>query len=732
VSQPPFSDPSIRKIGVTYSDNIYIPSHLKITPTLFSILKFVAERQRTVVALHSFEKHPYYYLTVDYLPEILKRDPTLREEEKGKKAVDEALKQMLDVFTGGKVKYGYLYPILIQEERKIITKICIIAPQIEHETPIAPLRRNCFDFSKKVMDSILSNRVKRNREIEEKYPYSVILKLNSESVYRFYPTALSLESDLNVLIKKAFAPFSPIAMTDFLSDFIVYGKSLHRLVEVLPDYHIIDEELEVDAQGNLTREPNIYFHFFTLLKATEELVIGPLYELAKQMGYFIPSNHIYSHRENFSALYSEYPENEIPRLVSLKDCLDHFPEDKNLIPSDKNLIEGGRKAYQILKALESLFPLVKQKKDSQIIQGVVQTVADKIIAHLRDKKTLYVLDTGTVIKASGVQSGEMRYELEKAIRAMVIDRFPQKESRTTDNKVFYYVGYYPIMSAVVFNLSRLSFHNDSYTKQHEIAQAMYDAAFYRAHPDLDIELEASDQKEIQKGKENLAQLIERQKKKQEFEDSYNFQAGFFGLGFSFFYFFILYLFFKNNTLLYIMPVVSIFTAYMLTRVFSKRGFRKPITETETKKDLGEISATSLNQIQSIIYQPSQSTIEERIFDRNSFHELIIKNIDEIKATHEEWKMEANNDSLVLRIESALLTSMAVVQVPKDQVPKSKPATVLFFRDDLKDSSVRGKLADYYHFRRSAAKSTSTASNNVFSYYNFLYNAVERDYYKYTK
>ena len=51
---------------------------------------------------------------------------------------------MLDLYTNGKEKYGYLYPILISEDIKVIPKILLIAPQKEKQTPIALYRENCL------------------------------------------------------------------------------------------------------------------------------------------------------------------------------------------------------------------------------------------------------------------------------------------------------------------------------------------------------------------------------------------------------------------------------------------------------------------------------------------------------------------------------------------------------------------------------------------------------------
>ncbi|MCX8000845.1 MAG: hypothetical protein N3A69_18210, partial [Leptospiraceae bacterium] len=86
----------MKKASLGTEGSIFIPSGSKITNTLAFILKQVAERQRNIESLHSFEKHPYYYITVDYLAELIQNTASLRDDEKTKQAVEQALEQMLD------------------------------------------------------------------------------------------------------------------------------------------------------------------------------------------------------------------------------------------------------------------------------------------------------------------------------------------------------------------------------------------------------------------------------------------------------------------------------------------------------------------------------------------------------------------------------------------------------------------------------------------------------------
>lgn len=53
--------------------------------------------------------------------------------------------------------------------------------------------------------------------------------------------------------------------------------------------------------------------------------------------------------------------------------------------------------------------------------------------------------------------------------------------------------------------------------------------------------------------------------------------------------------------------------------------------------------------------------------------------------------------------------------------------IILNRGDLKNPHIRSQLAEYFKFQSAAGR-----NNGLSSYYNFLYQAVERDYFKYIK
>ncbi|MBP7283828.1 MAG: hypothetical protein KBA66_19745, partial [Leptospiraceae bacterium] len=89
--------------------------------------------------------------------------------------------------------------------------------------------------------------------------------------------------------------------------------------------------------------------------------------------------------------------------------------------------------------------------------------------------------------------------------------------------------------------------------------------------------------------------------------------------------------------------------------------------------------------------------------------------------------EKNNDKIVSTIENAMLFYSAIITIPSDIVPKGKPTMIILNRGDLKNPHIRTQIAEYFKFQSAAGR-----NNGLSSYYNFLYQSVERDYFKYIK
>ncbi|MCX8000204.1 MAG: hypothetical protein N3A69_14825, partial [Leptospiraceae bacterium] len=291
-------------------------------------------------------------------------------------------------------------------------------------------------------------------------------------------------------------------------------------------------------------------------------------------------------------------------------------------------------------------------------------------------------------------------------------------------------GYYPTLSLIVSNLAELSFQNPSYLKQYEISQKMYERAFFKGHPDLDKDITYEIRKQIEKTSEFLEKKIQKRNQQKYLAETYNLSAGVFGFFFSIIYFLALYLYFKHKFLFYLNLPISLGIGYLVSRIFSKRGFRNLEEKQAEESDL-KISQEELQGIQKVLFQEKIVDIESRIFDRLSLTDTILKNLESLQKSSPTLMNIKNQEELLSKLEAACLSVMCEIPIPKDILPPKKPKTILLYKEDLRSEETRKKLVEYFNYRKAAAKLLPNG-RQFYEYYNYLFNTIDRDYYKYLK
>ena len=191
--------------------------------------------------------HPGGLLTIDKIAESLQKYNNLGSQAKSTDAINHSLRQMLDVDLNGSNRMIYIYPYLIKGSNKVLAKLALVSPQSSIEVDVRPYREACFEYSKPMMDIILSNRSRKVREVNEDSPGNGLLRKNKNGDLWLYPMLFSLEEEINHLIKKAYDPYTYVPLKDFTDDFMEYGNTKGMLEEILPNYHIIIDQLEIGS-----------------------------------------------------------------------------------------------------------------------------------------------------------------------------------------------------------------------------------------------------------------------------------------------------------------------------------------------------------------------------------------------------------------------------------------------------------------------------------------------------
>ena len=200
--------PSIQKAGGSDKSVIVkTPQSMNtLSATSRSIMDELRDRHKGKDRPGSKPLHPTELITLDKITDHLNKYSNLSEQAKSVAAVDQALRQLSDIDNGGRERMAYIYPFLIKNGSKVLAKIAIISPQYTHEINLKNYRESCFDYSKAMVDLILSNRAKRIKEIDENNPGNFLFQKNKSGALWLYPNNCSLEAEIGLLIKGGFKP----------------------------------------------------------------------------------------------------------------------------------------------------------------------------------------------------------------------------------------------------------------------------------------------------------------------------------------------------------------------------------------------------------------------------------------------------------------------------------------------------------------------------------------------
>lgn len=712
---------------------IHIPVYSKITNLLKRILDLARDRHSQVKSLNGSETETNSLLSLDYLHTLLQKESSLKDAEKTPAAINGALKQMLDVYTNGKEKYGYLYPILINENNKIIPKIMLIAPQKEKQTPIQPFRENCFNYSKKIIDQMLTTRAKNTRRSDDSTDIS-LLRLSKSGSEWLFPKLLSVESELVTLLKKGFQPYMYIPLDDFIEDFTNYGLKANKLVQILPDYHMIQEKVEFTENGEYTKVPEVIYHYKSQVESLEKFALKYLGGTAEKLKFQLYQGNIETFRNKYNTSYPEEPEAIKERMDALFELISFFPgapNDENV----KKILETCDESIQICKKLYSKMDDLVRYKEKYLSTVFLEGVQKKIDDHTKDKLTLFVLDLNATLSKSNIKDKQLLYELEKELKQIIQTKYGFFESMSNEGKEFFYVTHPGYITCVIHNLTRLTIENKSYQKQLDISKVILDKLREASRQDIDSMVSEADKEKLLRKIEELKNEETKRRQRIEFRNSYNLVTGVGGFTISLIYFLILYNTYSDILFALLSIPVSLVAGLFFAIIFRRKPFivretrEEGVSDSENENAGSETEKTNqvLKASESYVFKAKFNSIEERIHDRASLKEAIRDNLETIKSNSQIFAKEKNDDKIVSTIENAMLFYSAIITIPSDIVPKGKPTMIILQRGDLKNPHIRSQIAEYFKFQSAAGRSSGLAA-----YYNYLYQAVERDYFKYIK
>lgn len=703
---------------------IFVPP-TKTTPTTKFILNLAMSREKQISQFHGNDVHPDYYLTIDKFHEIVQAEKSLPEEHKNVKSVNESFMQMMDYYSGGKQKFVYMYPVFVQVENSIQAKILLIAPQSNKPTPVSKYRDVCFKYSEPILLNYLKTRsTNTNRVQSTTLPGdTVYFEKDSKKGKWLFPKIGSIENEFCSIIEAAFAPYQSFVLKDFLSDLVLFGKKNDLIKEILPDFHIPVEEVDVDSDGNYKRIPELAFVFKEHVSGLERFISDKLLDVAKLKGYSLFQRRLEQYNETYRP---ETHSPEIPdpeRIKLLVNLVEDFPFDSKT----PNIHEIREVCEYSAKSIQEMFQeikLLKENLDKKQVQGIVDKFYEKVIEHTRTKSTLYAFEIDKFVANSKLNASKS-FTLEIEISKLLESKLGAYESKTIDGKRFYYLVELGYMSAVLFNLKKLSLENESYIKQFEAARQIERRAQITSIP-LDTKLLKEQALDF---REKLARLEEEEAKRQlkeEYSSRYNHQAGILGFFVSLAYFIGMYYFTEQSIFLYLCIPVCLATAYLFSRLFRSKSLSKKSNSLESNKELDFLN-TVINATENTLFQGEAVSVVDMFHDRRSLRESILTNLSQFKKNIPALSKEKNDEKILTIIEHAIINHSAVIQIPSELIVGSKSDIILINKPDLKSTAIRQQIADYFKYELASAKNTPLEN-----YFKFIINAIENDYLKYLR
>lgn len=707
--------------------------------------------------------HPSYLLTLDKLSDLLNKYRNLSEQAKSPPSVDLALRQLVDYEKKGKNKSAYIYPFLVRNGAKIQARIAIASPQKETKTDVNPYRAACFEFSEEMIDLILQNRAKKPKLPDEDSPGAFLLHKNKAGKNWLFPKLASFEAEFSTLLKKGFQPYGYIPMTDFLRDFLTYANKKNYVMKILPDYHIILDDLQLNPDGSYVNQPEVIAHYRCQVDALEKFAIPYLKELSERAGYGLFGTRIIEFEQTHIQMVEPGRKQNSEKVKALISLINDYPFDRETDELGKKVSETCRLSIQIISRLMEEKEKLSQRKEESVFKSLKLKILHKISENTLEEQTLYRFSPEQKLKSSGL-SDETRYpSLIEELKKEISDQYGMKVIEKPDQTSEIYAVDPGYMAAVLHKLSSLATKNVAYQKELEIAKEINTSLSNPKHPGLNAKLKAEHIVKLQQGIQTMEQLEVEKQRSREFAKKFNLPMGMLGFVASMILFLIASVHFKTTGILFVGIPVSLFLGLMIAFHFRDKeksdilsggssgssfgsGFKGEYgamsssnsyetgEDSEDKRYQSSKGETPKEKKVSLIAKgagrfvfPSRFTkITDKIHDFRSLRKKIFENLDNIRNNVAHLKGEKDDDKVASTIEYALLQNSATIIIPDDLVPQGMPGSIILSHNDLKAPLIRDQIAEF--LRNEAQK--KQYDKKLVKYYTFLINTIEVEYYKY--
>ncbi|PJZ69975.1 hypothetical protein CH373_12965 [Leptospira perolatii] len=707
--------------------------------------------------------HPSYLLTLDKLSDLLNKYRNLSEQAKSPSSVDIALKQIVDFDKRGQNKSAYLYPFLVRNGNKVMAKIALASPQKEAKTDVTPFRRACFEFSEETIDLILNNRAQKPRTLDEENPGAIVLHKNKSGQIWLYPKLASLDSEMAGLLKRGFQPFSYIPMNDFLTDFTNYAKSKEAVTEILPDYHVIIDDLKLNPDGSYEHQPEIIAHYRAQAAGLEIFALTYLKQLSQRAGYNLYLSKIQEF-ESVHGLAEAGKKQNSEKVSALIQLIEDYPFDREKDDLGKRIGETCRLSIKILQKLIQEKANLAERKTENAFKSLKHRIQTQISEHTQNRLTLYKFSPSKRLEAIGITDQDKITLYSRELVDGLSQKFGLKEITNPNGSTEVFSVDPSYMAAVIHKLTSDARINPMLERDLNIAKEINANLNKSRHPDLNSKLKADHIVKLQQDSFLMEQEVEHRQKSEAIAKKVNLSMGLLGFVATMVFFLIASVHFNTVGIIFVGIPVSIIISVLLALWFrDKEKSDLILTENGAKSGVsagllgmgssysgsggdydsddsgsedehfGKVESAKEKKVSLIakgagrFVFPSRFTkIQDKIHDSKSLRKKIWENLENIRQSVSQLSSEADDDKVASTVEYALLQNSAMIAIPDDIVPPGMPNSIILSHADLKAPLIRDQISEF--LRNEVQK--KKYDKKLVKYYTFLINTIEVEYYKY--
>jgi hypothetical protein len=665
------------------------------------------------------------FYTLQDMADVLKYDIELSGKNKTTEALNDAYVEMLDIRKNGMKKKGYLYPVFLEKGGRLKAKILIAVALDNKPTPVSKYRPFFFKHTRfsiepfiKNFDDSHTNKYYTNPEIS--------LLQKKENGVEFNPYGLSLLEDLREEIKQAFPPFAHLEIPDFYQDMHNFIRSEDLLKIVNERYYIFKRPVSLNPLGEPKVEPEVHFHYLSLISIMEELVTSNLLTIAAQYGLDVSKSHIKDYSKKYPKITSRNIKDYQERVTALSEIVNKFNITPKMNKLHSGLVSSLKTGFEIIKDLNKSMKEVEAEISFQKNKQAIDTVIDSIETHLSNTKTLFIFNPKSPFPES-YDSKKVPQEVVKQIQEMVLEKYHFFESREDSGEKIYYLLSPKYCLKVVVNLATLFQKEEKYKFQYKIAKLLREKMIHEGAPHLDSSLDPSQKKKLEESLIGLNRTYLESEEKEEIKK--NFNNVFAYAGGSIYLIVLLYMYiFNNNTTLFIFSPFAIFIGYMTGRIFKKK--KNQILNNNPHIDLNT-GVTILPELKPIIpiltetIFSAKTKADEIVMDLKDLQYYFSSNLSQLMSKNLSLFQNVPEEKSIEFFNEVARSISVVIRIPKSIHIKTLPDEYYIYKEFLKDNFKKSQVLELY--KNKMKQSRDSKNTEETRYYKYLLEILECDF-----